>query len=355
MVQPLADLRSVHPEPRLPDQAERSGRRGQCLARPLGAACALARGAVRLGGEPCAAATARRTSRARRGPRLRPRRSGFGPKGVATLVRLNTTLRRGRFDLAIDLQGLLRSGAMALATGRAAPRRAGRRARGRGVVVHTSRGHARSQGARRRSDAGDRRGVRRQRLHPPIRAADHHRGPRWARRALAEVAAPRVVLNPGASWPTKRWPPEHFAEVARRAVAERGAGLVTVGGPDDRPLIEALAPTEAAARGRPMRPDDLAATGRRGGRGGPVPLQRHRPAPPRRGGRCAGSSASIPAPARVDTVPTVPAPPPWQAASRARRAISRRCARLSCFAELTPDRVWPVVLAQLDAIERAVR
>ena len=26
-----------------------------------------------------------------------------------------------------------------------------------------------------------------------------------------------------------------------------------------------------------------------------------------------------------------------------------RCARLECMSELTPDRVWPKVLAQLDA------
>ena len=60
--------------------------------------------------------------------------------------------------------------------------------------------------------------------------------PRWARQALAGVARPRLGLNLGARWETKRWPPAHFAEVARRAVETRGAGLFAVGAPEDRPL-----------------------------------------------------------------------------------------------------------------------
>ena len=106
------------------------------------------------------------------------------------------------------------------------------------------------------------------------------------RRCSAGVPRPRLVLNLGARWVTKRWPPEHFAEVARRAVEERGAGLVAVGAPEDRPLVE-----ELARRLDPIPLLDLcgrttpAATRRAGGRVRPVPLQRHRPAPPRRGRR----------------------------------------------------------------------
>lgn len=63
---------------------------------------------------------------------------------------------------------------------------------------------------------------------------------RWAREPLASIPRPRLAINVGARWLTKRWPPEHFAVVARRAVAERGAGLVLVGAPEDRPLVDAL-------------------------------------------------------------------------------------------------------------------
>ena len=34
----------------------------------------------------------------------------------------------------------------------------------------------------------------------------------WAREILADVPRPRLILNLGARWITKRWPPEHFAE-----------------------------------------------------------------------------------------------------------------------------------------------
>jgi ADP-heptose:LPS heptosyltransferase len=62
----------------------------------------------------------------------------------------------------------------------------------------------------------------------------------WAETALAPVAGPRVGLNLGARWITKRWPPERFAEIGRRAAHQFGAGLVALGAPEDRPLIDAL-------------------------------------------------------------------------------------------------------------------
>ena len=62
----------------------------------------------------------------------------------------------------------------------------------------------------------------------------------WARETLASVPWPRLILNLGARWLTKRWPPEHFAEIARRAATEFGAGLVCVGARVDTPLAEAL-------------------------------------------------------------------------------------------------------------------
>src|SRR3954453_2832272 len=42
---------------------------------------------------------------------------GLGPRGLAAFARFVRELRRREFDLAIDLQGLLRSGLMAACTG----------------------------------------------------------------------------------------------------------------------------------------------------------------------------------------------------------------------------------------------
>lgn len=48
-----------------------------------------------------------------------------------------------------------------------------------------------------------------------------------------------IAIAPGSAWPTKRWPPEGFAEVADRAVAG-GAKVVLVGGRDDKGLCEGI-------------------------------------------------------------------------------------------------------------------
>ena len=62
----------------------------------------------------------------------------------------------------------------------------------------------------------------------------------WAANTLADVPHPRLILNVGARWLTKRWPPSHFADVALRASREIGASLIAVGSPEDRPLVDAL-------------------------------------------------------------------------------------------------------------------
>lgn len=49
----------------------------------------------------------------------------------------------------------------------------------------------------------------------------------------------RVVLVPGASWATKRWPVERFVELARHCVAE-GAVPLVVGGPGEGALTAAV-------------------------------------------------------------------------------------------------------------------
>jgi lipopolysaccharide heptosyltransferase II len=49
-----------------------------------------------------------------------------------------------------------------------------------------------------------------------------------------------VAVNPGASWPSKRWSPERFAELADRLVKEREVRILILWGPGDRPLAERI-------------------------------------------------------------------------------------------------------------------
>lgn len=48
------------------------------------------------------------------------------------------------------------------------------------------------------------------------------------------------VLFPGADWAGRRWPPERFAEVARRLEGQTGWQGIVCGGPGDRALAEAI-------------------------------------------------------------------------------------------------------------------
>jgi lipopolysaccharide heptosyltransferase I len=50
-----------------------------------------------------------------------------------------------------------------------------------------------------------------------------------------------VAINPGASWPSKRWMPERYARVADRLVKERGIRILILWGPDERLLADRIA------------------------------------------------------------------------------------------------------------------
>ncbi len=139
-------------------------------------------------------------------------RSGISSRRAQATMGLCARLLEKGYDLTVDLQGLLRSGLMTAAT--RAPVRVGMadaREGARWLYTH------RVDASRRSLHAVDRirkvaaaLGVERfePAFHLPIQEADR----RWAVAALANVPRPRVVLNPGARWLTKRWPTRHFAE-----------------------------------------------------------------------------------------------------------------------------------------------
>lgn len=73
--------------------------------------------------------------------------------------------------------------------------------------------------------------------------------------AVPPVAAPApgaVVVHPGAAFPSRRWPAERFAAVARWAAAER-YDVVLTGGPDEVELAEEV------RRGADLSPDSVVA------------------------------------------------------------------------------------------------
>jgi len=282
---------------------------------------------------------------------IRFRRGGPGLTlgGVWSVAGLCGRLAAERFDLTIDLQGLLRSGLMTLAT--RAPSRVGladAREGSRWCYTHLVSAprrelHAVERILRVAQALGAKNPLPRFTL--PIRSDDVI----WAQTVLKDVPHPQLVLNLGARWPTKRWPPQHFAAIARRAVESQGAGLIAVGSADDRPLVEALRKElgslpllDLSGRTSLLQ---LAALARQStlflsNDTGPLHVAAAAGATVVGIYTCTSPQLTGPFGPNAIAVKTCV----WCAAS-----FRKRCRRLDCFAELGPDRVWPAVESRLAA------
>jgi lipopolysaccharide heptosyltransferase I len=156
--------------------------------------------------------------------------------GVAERVRFARELRRARYDLILDLQGLLKS---ALVT------RLARGVRRIGPSFHR-------EGARLFYNAVA--GVRDKQRHAVAEILDvvrHLQLPLPAQPEFPvvfpkqQIAAghPRIALAPCSRWPTKNWPAARFGAAARALHAETGATFFLVGAPEDRPVCDEIAAT----------------------------------------------------------------------------------------------------------------
>jgi heptosyltransferase-1 len=173
--------------------------------------------------------------------------------GGASLVAALGELRRARYDLAIDLQGLIKSALLARLSG--APR-----------VIGFSSGYARERAARLfYTDVYDpgRGGI----YHPHetrhvvelnlavltlvgitgarVEFPIEHPTSAAARTIVEQTAGRYALLNPGAAWPNKRWPPDRMAAVAVDLRERHGLISVVLWGPGE----ETLAAEVAAAAG----------------------------------------------------------------------------------------------------------
>jgi heptosyltransferase I len=67
------------------------------------------------------------------------------------------------------------------------------------------------------------------------------------------ASAPFVLINPGAAWPNKRWPAERFGSVARRLRDRLGLPSAVLWGPDEATLAAAVTrASDGAARMAPQ-------------------------------------------------------------------------------------------------------
>ncbi|MFI4882064.1 MAG: glycosyltransferase family 9 protein [Phycisphaerales bacterium JB064] len=173
-------------------------------------------------------------------------------------------LRRRRYDLVIDCQGLMRSGVMTLATG--APIRLGAAdARELAPLAYTRRVpasadmHAVDRMMALAQAAIDTFGAA-----EPIAAPDMRLYTTPEARAKAALAlspakgAQVVVLAPTSRWPAKQWPDERFALLASAILENTDAALAVVGGPGEERQCER---TRALAYDNPRVIDLVGHTG----------------------------------------------------------------------------------------------
>ena len=171
-------------------------------------------------------------------------------------------LRRNRYDVALDLQGLIKSAALARLSG--AARVIGfppdqLRERAARVFYTETAGDGGPHVIDKNLSMLTAIGVR----VPDVEFPLEDRNPRIAADARARLGlgdADRfVLLNPGAAWPNKRWPPVYFAELARELSKRHGLRSLVVWGPGEEDLARtvAMASDNAAAVSPPTRVADL--------------------------------------------------------------------------------------------------
>jgi heptosyltransferase-1 len=169
--------------------------------------------------------------------------------GRAGVLRAIRDLRAERYDAAVDLQGLLKSAVLARLSGArrvigferrylrervAAPLYTERCDPGRpGHVVHKNLSVLPAFG------------VHGAPLAFPFSVGE---SPALAEvRALTGEASGFALINPGAAWPNKRWPPERFGETAGWLRDRHGLVSVVLWGPGEERLARAVAGTSSGA------------------------------------------------------------------------------------------------------------
>ena len=189
-------------------------------------------------------------------------------RAAAAFPRLVRALRAARYDVAIDLQGLLKSAVLARCSG-------ARR------IIGFGRGQVRERAARllyTETPQSDRTGhvidknlalvgalgVEQRPAEFPI-ADPHSDVVERAREGLGGAGGRGfALLNPGAAWTSKCWPPERFGELAHRLRREHGLQSLVVWGPGERERAGRVvaASDAAAALAPPTRVADLVALAR---------------------------------------------------------------------------------------------
>ncbi|MBI3597187.1 MAG: glycosyltransferase family 9 protein [Nitrospirae bacterium] len=173
-----------------------------------------------------------------------------GASGLIYFRQWLRALREKRFDTALDPHNLFKSGVIAYASG--ASLRSGFKKLREGNFLFLNR---RIRPAVRHRHAVEKYlclleplGIQETQwvVRFPLgwRSQDEDRvGRFWTQEGFSRTGVKHdevVAVNPGASWPSKRWMPERYAQVADRLVKERGVRILILWGPGERPLADRI-------------------------------------------------------------------------------------------------------------------
>ncbi|HEY4311306.1 MAG TPA: glycosyltransferase family 9 protein [Pirellulales bacterium] len=173
-------------------------------------------------------------------------------KSPRLVWQLRQKLRQLRFDIAIDVQGLTKSAVAAWLSG--APRRIGMKGvDGREIsswinneLVEPQDTHVVDRNIELLKPLGI--DVHTPRFGLPRTSLEESRADQIVR--TAEVTSGFAIINPGAGWPSKLWPAERFAAVARFLGHDHGLpSLVLWAGAKERAMAESIA---AASEGHAL-------------------------------------------------------------------------------------------------------
>ena len=153
-------------------------------------------------------------------------------------------MRRGRYDVALDLQGLLKSAVLARLSG--ARRVVGfpadlLRERAARIFYSETSGDAAPHVIDKNLSMLRAIGVRMPEVAFPL----EDRNPGIADEARSRLGLAGgtsfALINPGAAWPNKRWPPVYFAELSRELAKRHGLRSLVLWGPGEQTLADAVA------------------------------------------------------------------------------------------------------------------
>jgi heptosyltransferase I len=178
---------------------------------------------------------------------------GKSPFSISTLQRVATVwndVRAAQYDIAVDLQGAMRSALLARVSGArvvwgaAEPRESPASLWYTRKVVTRGR-HVVEQNL----SVADALYARSRETSAPDISSEFPRDPqaeaRIEQRLAEQGAGDFAILNPGAGWGAKRWPAERYGEVARK-LAQLGVRSILNYGPGEEELVRAA---EAASGG----------------------------------------------------------------------------------------------------------